>query len=105
MTNSKPGTPQSAITDQGVVTEFPEQRRYHMLPKRNPFCNIKTPAGSVQSLAARRYQQASHPPITGKRFRSEYHGCQSYSIKFCIVRGFLILHGRKLDIALGEVRA
>jgi hypothetical protein len=46
-----------------------------------------------------------HTPITDKRFRSEYNGCQSYSIKFCIVRGFLILHGRKLGIALGEVRA
>ncbi len=105
MTRSKPGTPQPAITDQGVGSENIPAMNNTNLMHRNTFCNYKAPAGNGQSFPARRYQQASHPPITGKRFRSEYHGCQSYSIKFCIVRGFLILHGRKLGIALGEVRA
>ncbi len=64
-----------------------------MTPIRNTFYNNKAPVDNDLSLAARRYQQASHPPIIGKRFRSEYHGCQSYSIKFYIARGLLILYG------------
>jgi hypothetical protein len=41
-----------------------------------------------------------HPPITGKRFRSEYNACLSISNGICIVRGFKILQGRNIGIAL-----
>ena len=70
-------------------------------------CNSRNKSLSQGATAGKQSApwRARQSPIAGKRFCSEYHGCQSYSIKFSIVRGFLILHGRKLGIALGEVRA
>ena len=51
------------------------------------------------------FRRAGHSPRTSKTFLFEYHARQAASTKLCIVRGFLILHGKKLGIALGEVRA
>jgi hypothetical protein len=64
-----------------------------MLPKRNTFCNSKSLSKDAPAWQQSASWRASHPPITGIRFRS-FYSAPAPTSNFFLISGFLVKSAR-----------